>query len=78
MKTKEAIPNPATLMESMREIGYSTESAIADLIDNSITAKCKKVHVRYDWNKGKPWIAVIDDGTGMSSEELLSASILAL
>ena len=29
-------------MESMREIGYSTESAIADLIDNSITAKCKK------------------------------------
>ena len=73
MKTKEAIPNPAALMESMREIGYSTESAIADLIDNSITAKCKKVHVRYDWNKGKPWIAVIDDGTGMSSDELLSA-----
>ena len=31
------------------------------------------MHVRYDWNKGKPWIAVIDDGTGMSSEELLSA-----
>jgi hypothetical protein len=73
MKTKEAIPNPAALMESMREIGYSTDSAIADLIDNSITAKCKEINVRYNWSKGKPWIAVIDDGIGMNSSELLSA-----
>lgn len=31
-------PSPASIVESLRAIGYSLETAIADLIDNSITA----------------------------------------
>ena len=62
MKKHELIPSPSSLMESMREIGYSTESAVADLIDNSITAKADLIHIRFSWNSGKPWLAVIDDG----------------
>lgn len=35
-------PSPSALVQSLRDIGYSMESAIADVIDNSITAKAKK------------------------------------
>ena len=38
MRTIDLPPNPSSLMESMRDIGYSMGSALADLIDNSITA----------------------------------------
>ena len=31
-------------MESMREIGYSTETAVADLVDNCITSKANLIH----------------------------------
>ena len=73
MKKQEAIPNPSSLMESMREIGYSTESAIADLIDNSITAKSNNIDIRFSWNEGSPWLSVIDDGIGMDINELIIA-----
>lgn len=73
MKKKEAIPNPSSLMESMREIGYSFETAIADVIDNSISAKAKSVHFRFNWNFGKPWVGIIDDGIGMTNEKLFEA-----
>ena len=60
-------------MESMREIGYSFETAIADIIDNSISAKAKSVHIRFNWNFGKPWVGIIDDGIGMTNEKLFEA-----
>lgn len=34
-------PNPASIIESLRSIGYTMETAIADLIDNSITAQAR-------------------------------------
>jgi hypothetical protein len=34
-------PSAAAMLESLRAYGYSLNSAIADLIDNSITAKAK-------------------------------------
>ena len=39
MKKYNTPPIASSLVESMRSIGYSIESAIADLIDNSITAE---------------------------------------
>ena len=73
MENIELIPNPSSLMESMREIGYSTEAAIADLIDNSITANSRYINIRFSWNKNSPWIATIDDGCGMDMAELKGA-----
>ena len=66
-------PAPASLVASLRDIGYSFESAVADLVDNSITADARRIDVRALWNCGKPTVAVIDDGRGMSSEELKAA-----
>jgi hypothetical protein len=60
-------------MESMRDIGYSLESAIADIIDNCITAQANNVDIRFSWNRGVPWIAIIDDGCGMDSKTLIKA-----
>lgn len=66
-------PSPLALVQSLRDIGYSMESAIADVIDNSITAEAESIHVRFAWNDGSPWLAVTDDGCGMSPAELTDA-----
>ena len=66
-------PSPSALVQSLRDIGYSMESAIADVIDNSITAKAKNIHVKFAWNNENPWIAIVDDGYGMSPAELTDA-----
>ena len=68
-----ANPNPAALMQSLRAFGYDISTAIADLIDNSITARATKISVQFDWNQGNPWIAVIDNGQGMSENSLFNA-----
>ena len=41
----EAKPNPEYLIKSIAEQGYSLETAIADLIDNSITAEAKRIEI---------------------------------
>ncbi len=66
-------PDPISLVESMRDIGYSLETAIADIIDNSITAKAQSINIRFDWNNNDPWLSVVDDGLGMNKTELISA-----
>lgn len=72
MRTVRVSPSASILIESMRDIGYSLETAIADVIDNSITAGATKIDIRADSNE-KPRIAVIDDGCGMSWEQLVAA-----
>ena len=66
-------PSPLALVESLRDIGYSMESAVADVIDNSITAEAENIHIRYSWNEGNPWLAIVDDGYGMTPAELTDA-----
>lgn len=70
MKVKELTPNPLAMMESTRSIGYSTETAIADILDNSIAANAKNIDIFYSPAANKPYIAIVDDGCGMSSKEL--------
>ena len=66
-------PSPISLIESLREIGYSMETAIADIIDNSITSGASTIHLRFAWNNGEPWLAIFDDGSGMSADEVTNA-----
>ena len=66
-------PSPISLIESLREIGYSMETAIADIIDNSITSGASSIHLRFAWNNEEPWLAIIDDGSGMSADEVTNA-----
>jgi hypothetical protein len=72
MKTINLPPNASVLMESTRSIGYSLESAVADIIDNSISANAKKIFIGY-FPIGEPHIYILDDGDGMDSDQLNNA-----
>ena len=72
MLHKESIPFAPTLIESMRSLGYSFESAIADLIDNSVSASAKKIDIFFQ-SAINPYLIIIDDGCGMSPKELEEA-----
>ena len=65
-------PYAPVLMESTRAIGYSIESAIADIIDNSIAAYATNVFVRFS-PFGNPYIYILDDGSGMDSNAITEA-----
>jgi len=66
-------PSPISLIESLRDIGYSMKTAIADVVDNSITAGASWIHINFSWDNDYPWIAIADNGTGMTPEELIKA-----
>lgn len=63
----EVIQPSVNLLESMRSVGYSFEAAIADLLDNCITAGARDVVIDADVVEGR-YIAVLDDGCGMTAE----------
>lgn len=72
-KTISLLPNAASLIESIRSIGYSFETALADIVDNSISAEAKNVNIYLQDVNDNPIIQVIDDGHGMNNLELLEA-----
>ena len=65
-------PVAATLMQSLRSVGYSTAAALADLVDNSIAADSGTIRISAAMTP-HPFVAICDDGTGMSEETLISA-----
>lgn len=68
----EVLPDPVSLIESMRAIGYTPETALADLIDNSISAGALVVRIEYN-AADEPFVATLDNGCGMTSDELTNA-----
>lgn len=57
----------------MRDIGYTLESALADVIDNAISANASTINILYDTNCSEPFLSVVDDGDGMARDVLLDA-----
>ena len=66
-------PSAACLSESMRDLGYSLETAIADLIDNSISAGADTIDIICDVSGEHPVMVILDNGRGMTEDELLDA-----
>ena len=66
-------PDPECLIQSLRSIGYTLETALADLIDNSIAADASEISIRFSWNNGTPWVALADNGIGMDRDMLIKA-----
>lgn len=73
VRRADATPHASALIEGLRDIGYSLDTAIADIIDNSITANARIVQILTEVYSEEPYIAIIDDGDGMSEEELVAA-----
>jgi hypothetical protein len=77
VKYEIANPHPAGTIESLKSLGYTIEAAIADLVDNSITAQARHIDVVFTWDGRNSWIAVVDDGYGMTEDELVTAMTIA-
>ena len=73
MRVVEVPPKPSSLMESMGDIGYSLGTALADLVDNSITAQAKNIHIFVSPEESDLKVGILDDGVGMTEKELLEA-----
>ncbi|MHA4844539.1 ATP-binding protein [Flavitalea antarctica] len=71
--TASAEPEASSMIETFRAIGYSIQAAIADIVDNSISADAKNIWVDFDWKGADTWISIKDDGTGMNNEDLIQA-----
>lgn len=72
MRYADMPPYAPTLMESTRAIGYSIETAIADIIDNSLAANAAQIDIDF-FPIGEAYISILDDGDGMSEEELVAS-----
>jgi hypothetical protein len=72
MQEKIVVPFAPILVESTRSIGYSFESALADVIDNSIGKNATEVHVEFS-SQDPQYVAIIDDACGMDADELETA-----
>lgn len=68
-----APPQAASLVESLRAFGYELPTALADLVDNSITAGAHHVWIDFHWDGDASVISITDDGDGMTAEMLLTA-----
>src|SRR5439155_719219 len=69
----EVTPSASRLTVSMRDIGYDFTSALADLVDNSISAGAQKVDIDITFEGADSRILIADDGSGMTETELNEA-----
>ena len=72
MIERESIPFAPNLIESMRSLGYSFETAIADLVDNSISANANNIEILLSPNFN-PYLIIFDNGCSMTKNELEEA-----
>jgi hypothetical protein len=66
-------PEPESFLQSARSFGYNVETAIADLIDNSITAQASVVKITYDIDDYTSYVRIEDNGRGMDEKGLVCA-----
>lgn len=65
----QSVPEARLLLASLRSVGYNEETAIADIIDNCISAQAHEIKIHFDWEKKR--IVISDDGFGMSEKNLI-------
>jgi hypothetical protein len=71
----ELPPNPARLVQILASVGHTMPSAVADLVDNSISADATKIEITFgrpDGGHGR-WLTISDNGHGMSRSQLEEA-----
>jgi len=72
-KSQRLPPSARSLSASLRDLGYSLETAVADIIDNSISAQATSIDIICNMPFEPPVLAILDNGTGMDEDELLAA-----
>ena len=72
LQTCLALPSAYNIISSNRSIGYSLEAAVADIIDNSISAKATEIEILAFPDESQR-LLISDDGFGMSKDKLTEA-----
>lgn len=72
MNERECVPYAPVLIESMRSLGYSFPTAIADLVDNSVSAHANSISI-LTTPGSDPFLVILDDGRGLSEKEIYEA-----
>ena len=71
----ELQPNPRRLVDILAAVGHSMPAAVADLVDNSISANATEIAITFgrpDGGHGR-WMSIADNGDGMTAEALQEA-----
>lgn len=69
----DVTPSASRLTTSLRDIGYEFPTAVADLVDNSVSAGASRVDVVIDFAGAASTIFIADDGSGMTDAQLSEA-----
>lgn len=77
-RTRYAPPRADAMLEALRGLGYSTAAALADVIDNGVSAGASEVHVTFEWDGERSRISILDNGRGMHDAELEAAMTLGV
>jgi hypothetical protein len=67
------VPAASRLVYSLRDLGYDFSQAVADLVDNSITAGATRVAVDLKFDGPDSWLRIADNGHGMAGETITEA-----
>ena len=65
-------PSPKSHIKTLMRIGYDFCTAVADIVDNSISADSSTVQVFFPPGQTYPYLRISDDGYGMCEDELLN------
>ena len=49
-RTHEKTPHAKMLLVALRSVGYINETAIADIVDNSVSGMATKIELYFDWD----------------------------
>lgn len=71
-----ASPPPSTHLATLAKMGYSFNTAVGDIIDNSISAKASKIEISLLRHEDAYQLTIADNGIGMSENELLDNMVI--
>jgi len=72
-QTFDASPDAGILIETLRSIGYDLETALCDILDNSIAAESTEININYTFSGADTSFHIADDGVGMDFNQMLTA-----
>lgn len=69
----DVTPSASRLTNSLRDIGYDFVSAVADVVDNSISAEASRIDIELCYDGPNSYVVIADDGEGMTGDSLIEA-----
>jgi len=72
-RTIQVVPNAARTTSSLRNLGYDLTQAVADVVDNSVSAGATTVGIDFSFRGPQSWVRIVDNGSGMDASAVTEA-----